>query len=203
MSTVSELFSAIPVQHGGVVRWGDPVPVSNPGIYVVALSPDPSRNAPLLNTAPLDSDAINEWLARTTGICLDSNPNPTPEILADRLRKYWLADESTLYIGQSTRPLSRRIEELYRHRLGKRSPHRGGHWIKALSILNDLFVHYAESSRPKWVECRLIEMFAARVSTRSRAQIGPDDHAFPFANLELKCPKRTVRKKHGLRRQAI
>ncbi len=198
MSTISQLFSAAGVSHGGVVPWGEPVQSTKSGVYVVALSPDPGYNAPLLDAAPLDSGAIEVWLAHATELGIDDDPNPTPDAVANRLRKYWLTDESTLYIGQTEGPLFCRIRDLYRHKLGRRSPHRGGHWIRTLSVLEDLYVHYAESSQPKSTECRLIEMFVARVSPRSKAQVGPDDYPFPFANLKL-----TKIKRHGIRRQAV
>ncbi len=201
MSTISELFSAVSIRHGGAAPWGAPVPSKNPGIYVVALSPDPSRSEPVLKVALFDSDAIKGWLSRATELRIDNDPNPTPNVLMHRLRRYWLADENILYIGQSNRPgLNRRTGQLYIHKLGDRKPHRGGHWIRTLSILEDLFVHYAESPNPEQIKNRLIEKFAAGVSSRSKAQVGRGDHAFPFANLELKNPLR--RKKHGLRRQA-
>lgn len=202
MSTICELFSMAAVRHEGVVRWGDPVPSNNPGIYIVSLSPDPERNDCPLSSAPIDCAKVASWLSRATGLTIDNEPNSRPKVLAQRLRKYWLADETILYIGQTSQPLRKRVRQYYRHRLGARGPHKGGQWIKTLSVLDELFVHHAESPDHVSVEFQLIEAFVSRVSAATKAQVGSDDYAFPFANLELRDPKHgnRIRKRHGIGR---
>ena len=200
MSTVADLLSMVSLRHGGVVRWGTPIPSDHTGIYIVSLAPDPSRNGSLLGSAPIDRDVLTGWLSRTPKLTIDTTPNPSVDALANRLQRYWLPDESVLYIGQTSQPLADRVSQLYSHKLGASSPHRGGHWLKTLSVLDDLFIHYALSNDPEKVEFRLIDSFASRVSPRTRARIGQRDYPFPFANLELhdRMQRKRIRKKHGI-----
>ena len=55
---------------------------------------------------------------------------------------------------------------MLQHRIGDSSRHEGSHWIKFFSIIDKLFVHYAELPNPKDVEHKLIEAFAAVVSRK-------------------------------------
>ena len=84
---------------------------------------------------------MNFWLNRVPTLSLRGS-QPDASQLADYLRGFWLADESIVYIGKAT-SLRERLGQFRRHVLGDRRPHAGGHWIKTLSNLNDLFIHYA------------------------------------------------------------
>ena len=112
--TVSELLDAASLQLAGVVAWADPVPSSAPGVYVVSLSPDPDRNVRITQRAPIDGEAVKQWIRRVPTMTLDGSTRPTPEALAKRLSDFWLPDEGVIYIGQTCRPLKKRIQEYYR-----------------------------------------------------------------------------------------
>lgn len=206
-STVSDLLEEVSLRPAGVVLWSQlPVPNRNAGVYIVSLSRDCNRNERVLETAPIDHKAVSRWISRVPKMELDGR-KPSPDTLAKRLGEFWLPDESILYIGKSgsrktskKRSLEKRTKEYHKHVLGDPKPHRGGHWIKTLSILSETFVHYAESSYPKETESRLIKAFIPRVSSSSRKRLGDAERPFPFANLEF--PKGT-RKRHGISRQAI
>lgn len=127
---------------------------------------------------------------------MDDNPNPTVEEIVDRLSKFWLPDESILYIGQTTRQtLKARVNQYYKTCLGHPRPHAGGHWIKTLSILDKTFVHYADCDNPKSTEDALISHFVSGISSDTKKLLFDSEHPFPFANLEF--PKGN-RKKHGI-----
>ncbi len=73
----------------------------------------------------------------------DGQLRPRAGVVAAYISSFWLATEPILYIGKTDDPLSTRIGAMFAHRLGCSSPHKGGHWLKTLSILPDLWVHWA------------------------------------------------------------
>ena len=117
----------------------------------------------------------------------------TPEALARRVERFWLPDEPVLYIGKAT-SLSGRISQYYTTALGARSPHAGGWFLKLLSMVDEIYVHYVTSQEPEQTEHAMLEGFCAGVSAATRAALHDPDHPFPFANLEW---PRGTRKKHG------
>lgn len=196
-STVSSLFETVSIQLTGMVRWSESIKCTNHGIYIVSLSPNPDENSNLQQTAPIHREKVREWLFRVPTLKLNNELSPSPDDVVIHLSKHWLPDESIIYIGQTsgkTRNLRTRVNEFYRHQLGNRSPHAGGHWIKTLSVLNKTFVYYAELSNPKDTEHNLIKAFSSSVSPKSKHQLEDAEHPFPFANIILP----PVNKKHGI-----
>ena len=120
---------------------------------------------------------------------------PSITQLMDRISRFWISDEVILYIGKATE-LSTRLSDYYRTSVGKRSPHSGGFFLKLLSNLDQLWVHYAECNDPESVEDKMIRRFCENVSQGSRGALHDPAHPFPFANLEW--PK-GIFKAHGLR----
>ncbi len=183
--TVKELFSHVGISNFGCVRWGEHLPCSKPGIYMVSTSKLPEE--PAFASQPNFNDAaIQKWIDRLPGFRIDGVPPPTLATLKNELAQSWLPNESVLYIGQTTRPLSKRVAEYYDTDLGASKPHSGGQWLKTLSNMEELFVYYALTERnPKEVESELLNYFYSLAGE------------LPFANLEG--PK--VRKKHRLHGQ--
>ena len=198
MSTVNELLEADSLRCSGSVPWGKQLPNETPGVYIVSLSFDPDKSNRFLATAPIDRRVVAKWLERSREFKLDGKLTPSPEAVARRLSEYWLPDESILYIGQTSK-MRTRLNQFYRHELGKKGSHSGGQWLKTLSVLNKTFVHYAESLDPELSEYRLMQAFTVRVSERSRMNLRNNDRPYPFANLEL--PK--LRKQHGISRSTL
>lgn len=60
-----------------------------------------------------------------------------------RFRAFWPGDEVVAYIGLAGTSLRKRVGRYYRTPLGARRPHAGGWWLKTLTVLDDLWVHYA------------------------------------------------------------
>lgn len=194
-STVQELLNSADLKLAGRVRWSESVPSRSQGVYLVSLSDSPDVNNGILDSAPISLEKVRAWIDQVSTIRLDGVTRPTSEALASRLAGFWLPDESVLYIGMTTRPLSERVGAYYRTALGKRSPHAGGLWIKTLSNLDQLYVYYADCSDPEGKEEKLIGTFVDNVSTATRSRLLDPAHPFPFANLEY--PQR-IRKQHGI-----
>ena len=101
-STITKLFDEAYIQWAGVVPWSVPVTSTNPGIYVVSLSEDPSQNYGAVGIAPIDCKLVRKWMNRVPTLTLDGNSNSSVTGLVKRLSSFWLPDESILYIGQTT-----------------------------------------------------------------------------------------------------
>ena len=141
-STVSELFAAADLEPEGCVRWGQPVPERRTGVYVVSLTPATDELAGTLSRCPIDEDALRELLRVRPELLVDGE-RPSVEQLGERLAAFWLADEIALYIGRAGVPLRKRVGQYRRSRLGAESPHSGGWFLKTLSVLDDLWVHWS------------------------------------------------------------
>jgi hypothetical protein len=131
---------------------------------------------------------------------------PTVQALRNRLQSFWLADESILYVGKAT-SLDSRVDSYYRSKIGRRSPHRGGMWLKTLAILESLWIHWCPTpdQEPATVESSLLAMFMARVSPGSRSlyPVADRQRPLPFANLEWQSGGKKYVRAHGLTKQAI
>ena len=177
------------------------MPVCKGGVYLVALTPD-ARSSNLATAAcPLSHAALEAWLHRRPELRLDRK-RPTVDELAERLATFWLSDEIVLYIGQTTDTLAARIHAYYTTPLGARHPHAGGHWLKPLSNLDSLFVHYAYAGDPEAAEVLMLKRFCDTVTPTMRSALHDPNCPLPYANLEW--PKGHVwpggnRKRHGLR----
>ncbi|MYB34063.1 MAG: GIY-YIG nuclease family protein [Gammaproteobacteria bacterium] len=193
-STISELLDVAHLRLIGMVPWGEPPEYAESGVYIISLSDDPDSNSRIWRKAPIDHDVLKRWLLQVPEMKLDDQINPSTDALASRLAKFWLPDESILYIGQS-KQTRKRVKQYYRTPIGRSSPHRGGHWIKTLHVLKETFVYFAESPNPKESEFMLQDAFVKRVSSATQMRL---ELPLPFANLELS----GKRKKHGLSRQA-
>ncbi len=201
-TSVLDLLETVPIDLAGSVRWNYPVESNECGIYIVSLSKNPSENSGILKSAPINIEIVKQW-SQVCGLKLDNTSNPSVKAIAQRISEFWLPDESILYIGQTSRPLSIRVDEYYKHELGDSSPHSGGRWLKTLSNLRSIWVHYAETPTPEKVEEQLIETFVNGVSSITKTNLRDSIHPFPFANLELykRMERRKIRKRHGIGNQ--
>jgi hypothetical protein len=198
-SVLQLLFSAN-IGLTGNVRWGQAVESNATGVYIVSLSADPALNSGILKEGPISIETVRTWISNVPTIELDGRPNPKPEAIAERLSKFWLSDENVLYIGKTNANsgLSSRLQAYYSSDLGKRGPHRGGHWIKTLENLGSLRVYFAECALPEEIETTLLKSFINGVSENTRSTFFDRKHPFPFANLEYREGHTKVRKTHGI-----
>jgi hypothetical protein len=192
-STVTEIFAAARLVPKGVVQWGKPIPETASGVYVVSLSSDANECAGCLARCPVATKALQTWLSVCPNLSLDGK-RPAVAAIKRRLSEFWLPDEVIVYIGLAT-SLRGRVGGYYRTPLGARKPHAGGHFLKTLNNLTDLFVHYAPARDPDGCEGKMLNRFCQNVSRATKSLLRDPDHPFPFANLEY--PPGT-RKRHGL-----
>lgn len=193
-STARELLAAAGLTPMGCVPWGEKPRSGSPGVYVVTLCSDADGTGAALPECPVDHERVAAWLEDLPEMTLDGR-RPSVGELAARLAAFWLPDEVVLYIGQTGESLRKRVGAYYRTPLGDPRPHAGGYFLKTLSVLPALTVHYAETDDPEGAEEVMISRFAGGVSAATRAALHDPDHPFPFANLELR-----IRKRHGLRK---
>lgn len=198
-TSVVKLFGSLRLSIEGPVKWGQHAPADEPGVYVVSLSPDPNDIKTKTSPAPIDLDSVRNWIGKVPTLVLDGDP-PTPETLKERISKFWLPDETVLYIGQTNRTLRRRIDELYIHKLGEKRPHSGGHWLKTLSILERLYVFWACTPAHIKFKKLMLKKFMENVSHKTEANPYASKLPLPFANLEL---TKGERKKHGIDRSRL
>lgn len=119
--------------------------------------------------------------------------------VAERLRKFWIPETAVVYIGLAGTSLRDRIRAYYGTRLGLRSPHSGGWWLKTLVGLETLFVHCADSSDPEGDENALVRAFASRIPREVAATLHDRERLAPFANVKVLGSN----KRHGLKNYKI
>jgi len=196
------------VAPAGVVRWGEkpsPPPAADgtTGIYVVSLSDRFDSTSDAIADPPISSEAVSEIVSLRPELTLDGG-RPTTEALAERLSAFWFPDEVVLYIGlagpRKSRPargeVANRVGEYYATPLGANGPHAGGWFLKTLTCLGDLHVHYGYCDDVVNAERSGISRFSESVSPKTRRRLHDPDRLMPFANLEF--PKGN-RKAHGIR----
>lgn len=193
-STVRETLAAAGLSPEGGESWGTRIPATGAGVYVVALTADAEANYPTLETCPISEEAVDLLLETRPELNLDDE-RPDARALSARVSGFWLPDEVILYIGLAGTSLRKRVSEYYRTPLGARKPNAGGWFLKLLSNLGGLTVHFATCEEPDKAESQMIESFCDSVSEETRAGLLDPSHPFPFANLEW---PPGVRKRHGI-----
>lgn len=158
--TVAEVFAAAGLRPYGPSPWGRAIDETRPGVYVLSVASDPNTCFGLFDV-----------------------PGLPPE-MAHR----WLADEPVIYIGRTRRPLRLRVGQFYRHKYGKKSPHRGGQAV--LLLEPKPLVFWAPTEDAAGAERDMIEAFLRRTGRLpfanrrrgTRHGTAPDHAAFaPFA----------------------
>ncbi len=202
-SSINQLVESVGLSAGRlrVTKWNSEVESSSIGIYFLSTSKDPKSNLSLITNAPIDENILKFWIKKVPTIKVDGTP-ATVEKLKLRLDSFWLPDENILYIGQtkSGKGLKGRLNQYYDTELGERKPHAGGHWIKTLKILNDLFVHYIPCQHPEDTEKKIMRQFVSQVSESTLKKLFDPSLPLPFANLEL---ERGTRKNHGISKSKL
>jgi hypothetical protein len=193
-SSVGDLLDAADLRLAGSVPWRTAPRLNAPGVYLVSIDADPSRLGGLAASAPIDTGAIETLLAARPELRLHGT-RPSRDQLVKQIGRFWLADEPVLYIGLASNSVATRIAQYYATPLGARSPHAGGWFLKTLSSLPDLHVHYAAADDTNGAEDLLIGAFVQNVDSGTRHALADPERPFPFANLEW---PRGIRKSHGI-----
>jgi transcription elongation factor GreA len=184
----AELLRSVGLLADGPVRWGNPVRVGGPGVYLVELA------APH-KTAPIDHMLAAHWIERVPTLTLDG-ARPTQRELAVRMGEFWLPDETVVYIGMTNLSIGGRVGALVKTELGDRRPHSGGHWLKTLTVLPELRVWWAPTAAPEEYEDALLSAFAQGISPAAKAALRDSSVVLPWANLQSATDER---KQHGIK----
>jgi hypothetical protein len=197
--TVASCFASADLVSKGRVRWDENLLERAPGVYVLSLASEINSITPSLAKAPIDVAKIERLLAVRPYLQIDGS-RATASLLAQRLSCYWLPTEPILYIGQTSKPLRSRLQQFYTTRIGERSPHAGGWWVKALTCLSDVYVHYAPTKDFKECERRMLRYFRANAEV-PLPRVGDRRHdCMPFANKEWWTEdNRRILREHGIR----
>jgi hypothetical protein len=178
--TVENLLKDTNITITRKVKWNEEIWNTSPGIYIVSMSDNPNENNGSKPEPHFSIDAIKEWIKNAKTLKLDRK-KPKPAELVTHLSSFWLAEENILYIGATERPLEERLKELYRHKIGKSSPHSGGQWLKALDNLDRLWIYIAECEQPKLKESILLYKFMCGYESIDEVKSIP----LPYANLKI------------------
>lgn len=179
--SVRSLFAAADLEPAGHVSWGAPIPERGNGVYVVSLSANPDADASPYPDPVFNEEELAQLMERRQQILLDGN-SPSMSDLMRRFSEFWLPDEHIIYIGLAT-SLRNRVKQYYRTPIGARKPHAGGWWLKSLSNLPHLFVHFAPTTKFKEAEEAMLKSFSERVTTYAEDTFREPDDVMPFANL--------------------
>lgn len=201
---VAEIFGHFDLTINGQVKWNEEVFSNKCGVYVIALTSDKNEIETL--SEPLFNDsAIDNWIklvAATNKSILVDKKQATTGLLKERLSKFWLPDETIVYIGKAgptkKRTLKKRVNEFYETKLGCNKKHAGGHWLNTLKNINALNIFYSETDPS--IEEKMIEYFRLNVSEKTKERLLDQENCFPFANKEK---NKSERKKHGILNQTI
>lgn len=197
-TTIKDIVRQFDFQSPRCVKWGEKIPTECEGLYIVCQS-DETTSKSYFNAFPLSKTILTDWMKQFNGFTIDKKHCSDVEDIAKRLSEFWLPDENILYIGKAPKRgkkgLGNRVYEFYRTDYGKKRPHAGGHWIKALKSLNNLYVYYFPCSDVHKLEIKLLRYFISNVSEATKQKLRDQELLLPFANLEL--GKGQV-KKHGL-----
>ncbi|MFN8175883.1 MAG: hypothetical protein U0T02_12530 [Solirubrobacteraceae bacterium] len=152
-------------------------------MYLVSLSESADTATGLREAVPMNDAALDELISVCPELTVDGDRSPSRTLLAERIGRYWLTDEPVLYIGLAGQPLRTRVRQYYTTPLGAAKPHKGGWWLKTLSVLDRLYVHWGATSNFKDAEEEMMRTFAASISPASSAEWPAGEPVMPFANL--------------------
>ena len=193
-STIQQVFAGAGLRPNGPVPWGAAIPETDPGVYLIALTADTKSLKAARRDCPLLQAALANLLRVRPELLIDG-ARPDASALEQRLSAFWLSDEVVLYVGLAGTSVRSRVSAYYRTRVGARSPHAGGWFLKMLAVLPQLYVHYAATDEPALAEDRMLAAFSAQVSEAAGSELHDPDRPIPFANLEW--PKHR-HKRHGI-----
>ena len=194
MTSTSQLLSAAGLTAHGVAPWGTRPSSQSPGVYLLAISEDPTEEEGLANAA-IDPDAVSRLLRVRAEATVDGR-QATEQSFTERLKALWVPGEPVVYIGLAGTSLAQRVGQYYDTKIGARAPHAGGWPIKMLANLNQLWVHYAACDTPDLAEQRLLRAFGDGLSAHAITELHDHDVVLPYANLEL---TKGRRKAHGFK----
>lgn len=193
-TSVLQLTSVFNVEVIKSVKWGTRFDERNYGIYIVSTSQNIEYLPKITSPISIDKSIVSLWQQNASEMLLNGK-KVTTDILINHLKMFWIEDESILYIGKAEKQfLSRRVNQFYLHEVGKKSPHKGGYWVKLLNNLDNYYIHLIRTDLSHEVEEMMLQYFMENVSNESKTNLMDKKLCLPFANLQLRSG---VVKKHG------
>ncbi len=195
-TTIQQLESTFHLKYLKSIKWGTSFIESNNGIYIISKSKNKDFLPEKRDMISINENQVDIWLKNAPHILL-KDKNPTKIELINHLKGFWFPDESILYIGKAEmQTLSERIYQFYNHKVGKKSPHKGGYWMKLLNDLPEFYIHLFSTKESHKIEEGLLKHYIENVSNETKVNLIDKDLCIPFANLQLRS---RVIKAHGLK----
>jgi hypothetical protein len=180
-TTVRQLVESVGLRIYQSYRWGKTVTADFKGVYIIAIASE-NDHLSVMNKPSINLRALKEWINRAQGLTVDGKP-ASVETIGNRLKQYWLPGETILYIGQTGRTITQRLNQFKQHQLGAKAPHSGGQWIKTLTNLDELTIYIVPTEEPAETELSMLTQFALNVTLDSKASLREPNKAYPFANI--------------------
>lgn len=179
--TAKQLFKTVGITQFETIMWGDIKIAAIPnkfGVYVIELNE--VQKSPFFDAA-----AIKSWLSNSGHVIIDNKAATYKSVNAE-LNAHWHAEETILYVGQtstSAKGLKKRLVDFYNHKPGNKGPHAGGYWLKLLSNLDTVKVHYAVCDSAYEIEFKMLLKFVMLSANKSDIlKIKDLGKYLPFAN---------------------
>ena len=182
--SVGEVFSYAGLTPTGCFRWGERLPENRPGVYVISATPDNHATSGGIMHLPSSREAYDDLVKVCPDFSIDGQAG-TALTFESRLQQFWLPNEPILYIGLAGTSLANRVNQYYSTRIGRRAPHAGGWWLKALRDLPALFVHYPPVDDATAAETVMIRGFAERLPGELVTGLYDQQRMAPFANVKV------------------
>src|SRR5204862_786239 len=131
---------------------------------------------------PIERTRVGKWRERVPDLRLDG-AHPSSRALVARMESFWLPSTRVLFIGATDGSIGGRIEAIRNTPLGDRRPYAGGHWLHALSGLDQARVWWSATSAVEESEDALLTAFAESIPEAERAAAHDPSLILPFANL--------------------
>ncbi len=180
-TTVRQLVESVGLQIDQTYKWGEAVSSGFKGVYIIAIAATKDHLSVMARPS-INLRALRGWINRAQGLAVDGEP-ASVETIEIRLKQYWLPEETILYIGQTGRTITQRLNQFYGHQLGAPAPHSGGQWIKTLNNLEELTIYIVPTQEPAETENTMLEQFVSNVTLDSKASHREPNKAYPFANI--------------------
>lgn len=201
-TTVKRLFIELSINNIHQVKWGTSFNERGEGIYIVSTSKDPSNHLVLSPSPAFDENQISLWISKLPNFKIDGI-KVNSHTLKERLSKFWMPDESILYIGKAPirkngTGISKRVTEYFSTEIGDGGPHSGGQWLKTLKNICSFTVYYGLCSNPDKIETQMLDIFMSNVSHETTANFYDKEKKLPFSNI-----RHRGNKNHRLQNQRL
>ncbi|MBL4653647.1 MAG: hypothetical protein JKY53_12415 [Flavobacteriales bacterium] len=186
--SVQELFDEFDLNMSGPVKWGEKLKANYSGVYVIALTNDPTSKDSHKLPFEINKSVFDRWIEVSENLEIGGEKVTSIKQVQKHLKQFWDEDENILYIGESssaTSSVQKRVNQYYKHKVGNKGTHSGGYWLKLISQLSDVCVYHAEAINPRETEFKMIMKFVEKRAGKSFYEIENFSNYFPFANIKV------------------